>query len=195
LALHRSTKRRQLGTEAERELVARIHALSERYPRLGSRKLYALLKGEHWRVSRETVRRIRQREGLQVVQRTRKKRPVGVSTTTPTRAAHPNHVWSYDFVHNETTDGRRLKCLTVLDEYTREGLTIHCARSTTAEDVVQVLQGLQNISKVIMVLSSSRSGSQPGCARSGSRPILLTLGARGRTGITRALTGCFAMAA
>jgi putative transposase len=142
LALHRSTKRRQLGTEAERELVARIHALSERYPRLGSRKLYALLKGEHWRVSRETVRRIRQREGLQVVQRTRKKRPVGVSTTTPTRAAHPNHVWSYDFVHNETTDGRRLKCLTVLDEYTREGLTIHCARSTTAEDVVQVLQRL-----------------------------------------------------
>jgi putative transposase len=55
---------------------------------------------------------------------------------------HPNHVWSYDFVHDETTDGRRLKCLTVLDEYTREGLTIHCARSITAGDVVQVLQEL-----------------------------------------------------
>jgi putative transposase len=142
LALHRSTKRRQPGTGVARELVARIHVLAERYPRLGYRKLYALLKGEHWRVSRETVRRIRQRERLQVVKRVRKKRQGGVSTTTPTRAAYPNHVWSYAFVHDGTTDGRWLKCLTVLDEYTREGLAIACARSITAEDVVQVLQRL-----------------------------------------------------
>jgi transposase InsO family protein len=142
LALHRSTKRRQSGPEAERALVAHIHTLSERYPRFGYRKIYVLLKGEHWRVSRETVRRIRQHEGLQVIKKERKRRPLGVSTTTPTRATQPNHVWSYDFVHDETTDGRRLKCLTVLDEYTREGLTIHCARSITAEDVVQVLQRL-----------------------------------------------------
>jgi putative transposase len=142
LALHRSTKRRQPGMCEGHELVARLHTLSERYPRFGYRKIYTLLKGEHWRVSRETVRRLRQREGLQVVKRIRKKRPGGVSTTTPTRAAYPKHVWSYDFVHDETTDGRRLKCLTVLDEYTREGLTIHCARSITATDVVQVLQRL-----------------------------------------------------
>ena len=77
-----------------------------------------------------------------MVKRIRKKRPVGVSTTAPTRAAYPNHVWSDDFVHDETTDGRRLQCLTVLDEDTREGLTIHCARSITAADVVHVLQRL-----------------------------------------------------
>jgi transposase InsO family protein len=71
-----------------------------------------------------------------------KRRPMGTSTTTPTRAAHPNHVWSYDFVHDETTDGRRLKCLTIIDEYTREGLEIACARSITATDVVQVLRRL-----------------------------------------------------
>jgi transposase InsO family protein len=123
-------------------LVAHIHVLSERYPRFGYRKIYALLKSEHWRVSRETVRRLRQQEGLQVVQRIRKQRRVGVSTITPTRAAYPNHVWSYDFVHDETTDGRRLTCLTVLDEYTRESLAIDCARSLTAGDVVHVLQRL-----------------------------------------------------
>jgi putative transposase len=67
---------------------------------------------------------------------------MGTSTATPTRAAHPNHVWSYDFVHDETTDGRRLQGLTVLDEYTREGLAIYGARSITADDVVQVLQRL-----------------------------------------------------
>jgi putative transposase len=142
LALHRSTKRRQSGLCEGHELVARIHALSERYPRLGYRKIYTLLKGEHWGVSRETVPRLPQWEGLQMVKRLRKQRPVGVRTTTPTRAAYPKHVWSYDFVHDEPTDGRRLKCLTVLDEYTREGWTIHCARSITAVDVVQVLQRL-----------------------------------------------------
>ena len=142
LRMPRSTKRRQPGHADQGALVARLHALSERYPRFGYRKMFALLKGEQWSVSRETVRRLRQREGLQVVQKARKRRPLGTSTTTPTQAAYPNHVWSYDFVHDETTDGRRLKCLTVLDEYTREGLTIHCARSITAEEVVQVLQRL-----------------------------------------------------
>ena len=100
------------------------------------------LKAEQWGVNRETVRCLRKHEGLQVIKKVYKRRPVGVSTATPTRAAYPNHVWSYDFVHDETTDGRRLKCLTVLDEYTREGLTIHCARSITAGDVVHVLQRL-----------------------------------------------------
>jgi putative transposase len=142
LALHRSTKRRQSGLRDQVELLQRIHTLSERYPRFGYRKIYHLLKAEQWGVNRETVRRIRKHEGLQVIKQACKRRPMGTSTTTPTRAAHPNHIWSYDFVHDETTDGRRLKCLTVLDEYTREGLTIHCARSITAEEVVQVLRRL-----------------------------------------------------
>jgi putative transposase len=123
-------------------LIQRIHTLSECYPRFGYWKIYYLLKAEQWGVNRETVRRIRKHEGLQVIRKACKRRPMGTSTTTPTRAAHPNHVWSSDFGHDETTDGRRLKCLTVLDEYTREGLAIYCARSITADDVVQVLQRL-----------------------------------------------------
>ena len=142
LSLHRSTKRRQPGQEERRALIARIQGLSERYPRFGYRKIFVLLKAEQWAVSRETVRRLRKREGLQVVKKGHKRRPVGTSTSTPTRAEHPNHIWSYDFVHDETSDGRRLKCLTVLDEYTREGLTIDCARSITAQEVVHVLQRL-----------------------------------------------------
>ena len=123
-------------------MIQRIHTLSERYPRFGYRKIYYLLKAEQWGVNRETVRRIRKHEGLQVIKPAGKRRPMGTSTTMPTRAAHPNHVWSYDFVHDETTDGRRLKCLTIIDEYTREGLEIFCARSITAADVVQVLRRL-----------------------------------------------------
>lgn len=142
LSLDRSTKRRQPGQPEREALVARIHSRSERYPRFGYRKIFALLKAEPWPVSRETVGRLRKREGLQVVKRARKRRPVGTNTAVPTRAAHPNHVWSDDFVHDETTEGRRLKCLTVLDEYTREGLTMYCARSITAGDVVRGRQRL-----------------------------------------------------
>jgi putative transposase len=142
LSFHRRTKRRQPGCQKREAVLARLHALSEQYPRFGYRKIYVLLRGAQWPVSRETVRRLRKREGLPVVKKPRKRRPRGTSTATPTRAAHPHHVGSDDFVHDETTDGRRLKCLTVLEEYTREGLVMHCARSITAGDVVQVLQRL-----------------------------------------------------
>ena len=87
-------------------LVARIHALSARaIPGWGTRKIYVLLKAEQCRVSREMVRRLRKREGLRVIRKTRKRRPVGVSAAAPTRAEYPNHVWSYDVVHDETWDG------------------------------------------------------------------------------------------
>jgi putative transposase len=142
LSLDRSSARRQPGYDQTRELGARIHALSELYPRFGYRKIYYRLKLEGTRVSRERVRLIRKQEGLQVMKKPRRRRPLGVSTAMPTRAQYPNHVWSYDFLHDETSDGRRLKCLTLRDEYTREGLAIYCARSITASDVVRVLEEL-----------------------------------------------------
>ena len=63
LALPRSSQRRQPGHTAQLVLLERIHLRSARYPRFGSRKMYALLKAEPWCVSREMVRRIRKREG------------------------------------------------------------------------------------------------------------------------------------
>ncbi len=81
-----------------------------------------------------------------------------MSTTTPTRAEYPNHVWSYDFVHDETSNRRRLRCLTVIDEYTRAGLAIYCARSITSGCVVRVLEAL-----------FSRFGA-PGCLKSDTGP-------------------------
>ena len=139
LTLHRSTKRRQPGSPEQGALVARIHALSERYPRFGYRKIFALLKGEQWAVSRETVRRLRQREGLQVVKKARKRRPLCQSTTVPTRALGPNHVWSYDFVYDETTDGRRLKWLPICDEFSRELVALEVEWRLEAKDVIRIL--------------------------------------------------------
>lgn len=140
--LSRSTKRRPLGEQRDQALIQAIHACSQRYPRFGYRKIHIRLQGEGWTVGRERVRLIRRREGLHVVVKQRKRHRLGTSTADPTRARYPNQVWSYDFVHDQTMDGRRLRCLTVMDEYTREGIAIHTARSITSGVVIQVLQRL-----------------------------------------------------
>ena len=100
------------------------------------------LKAEGYAVGREQVRLLRKQEGLGVVKKQKKRRPLGTTTAAVTQAQAPNHVWSYDFVHDQTADGKRVKCLTVLDEFTRQGLTIECERHLTSGDVIRVLQRL-----------------------------------------------------
>ena len=116
--------------------------LSQQYPCWGYRKIYDLMKVEGHRISRERVRLIRCREGLQVVRQRRKRKVLGMTTQWVHRACYPNHVWGYDFVFDQTDDGRRIKCLTVVDEFTRQGLTIDLGRSMTAGDVIRSLERL-----------------------------------------------------
>ena len=118
--------------------------LSMRHPRYGYRRITALLRGEGWRVNRKRVHRLWRREGLKVVVKQRKKRRLGNSDNSVVyrKAEHINHVWSYDFVMDQTENGRQLKFLPVLDEYTRECLTLEVARSITARDVIEVLENL-----------------------------------------------------
>jgi len=138
----RSTKRRPSGRVEENKLVMKIHELSERYPRFGYRKIFDRLKTLGWRVGREQVRLLRRREGLRVPQKTVKRRRPGTSTIDPHQAEYPNHVWSYDFVADQTSDGKTLRFLTVIDEFTRRALWIECARHLTSFDVVRVLEQL-----------------------------------------------------
>ena len=118
--------------------------LSRLHPRYGYRRITALLRGEGWRVNRKRVHRLWRREGLKVVVKQRKKRRLGSSDNSVARrkAEHINHVWSYDFVMDQTENGRQLKFLPVLDEYTRECLTLEVARSITSMDVIEVLENL-----------------------------------------------------
>ena len=138
----RSTKRRPSGRTEDILLVAKIHELSERYPRFGYRKIYYRLKASGWRVSRERIRLLRRREGLRVPRKSPKRRRPGTSTIDPHQATYPNHVWSYDFVADQTSDGKTVRFLTVIDEYTRRGLWIECARHLTSVAVVRVLEQL-----------------------------------------------------
>jgi transposase InsO family protein len=120
-------------------------ALSEKNPRYGYRRVWALLKREGWPVNRKRVHRLWREEGLRVPEKQRKRRrPPGHSENgcARKRAEYKDHVWSYDFVMDQTEDGRRLKMMPLVDEYTRECLNLEAERSITAEGVVATLARL-----------------------------------------------------
>jgi putative transposase len=90
------------------------------------------------------VQRLWREEGLRVPARRRKRQRLGASTTPADRLAaeHPDHVWALDYQFDQTQDGRRLKLLNVIDEYTREALAIQVERRIDADATVNVLEGL-----------------------------------------------------
>ncbi|HDZ79207.1 MAG TPA: transposase [Gammaproteobacteria bacterium] len=113
-----------------------------RSARFGYRKIHWRLKDENVRVGRERVRIIRKCEGLQVIRKQRRRRALGTSTVEVTKAEYPGHVWSYDFISDQSINGRTLKFLTITDEFTRRGQRIHCGRSVTSGDVIRILDDL-----------------------------------------------------
>jgi len=130
--------------EDEKPLVRRMKQLSAQHPRYGYRRVWALLRREKFTVNRKRVHRLWRREGLKVPRKQRKRRRLGHGKNSCTRrkAGHVNHVWSYDFVMDQTSDGKRLKLLPVVDEFTRECLAIEVERHLTAQDVVATLKYL-----------------------------------------------------
>lgn len=121
-----------------------MHQLAEANPRAGYRMITRLLRRDGWHVNPKRVHRLWKQAGLQVPQRQRKRRRLGRSEHGCTRlkATYPNHVWSIDFLFDTTEDGRQVKFMPVLDEYTRECHRIEVGRSITAERVTEVLEGL-----------------------------------------------------
>lgn len=119
----------------------RMRELSEQNPRYGYRRVWASLRREGWQVNRKRVQRLWQQAGLRVVvKQTRRRRGgSGENSCAVRRAQQPNHVWSYDFLMDRTEDGRQLKLLVVVDEYTRECLALEVDRSLTSKEVIQVL--------------------------------------------------------
>ena len=128
----------------EPRLVARIIELAKQYGRYGYRRITALLRREGWRVNRKRVERIWRREGLKVPRRQPKRGRLWLNdgSCVRLRAEFPNHVWSYDIVFDRTHDGRPLRMLTVVDEYTRECLAIKVERRIRSEDVLECLADL-----------------------------------------------------
>jgi transposase InsO family protein len=128
----------------EAALRARIVALATRFGRYGYRRITSLLREEGWQVNHKRVERLWREEGLRVPKKQPKRGRLYLAdgSTVRLRAEHAGHVWAYDFVLDHTADGRKLRMLTVVDEYTRECLAIEVARRLSSEEVLAVLADL-----------------------------------------------------
>ena len=145
LGQHRSTQRKiSKTTDDEAVLTADIIALAIQYGRYGYRRITALLRNAGWVVNVKRVERIWRREGLKVPAKQPKRGRLWLNdgSCVRLRPEYRNHVWSYDFVEDRTHNGKKYRMLNVIDEFTRECITIRVARQLRSTDVIDVLSDL-----------------------------------------------------
>ena len=125
----------------EAPLVQRMIEWATRFGRYGYRRVTALLRNEGWRVNHKRIERLWRQEGLKVPKKQPKRGRLWLNdgSCMRLRPTHRDHVWSYDFVQDRTKEGRPLRMLTIVDEYTRECLSIDVARKLDHEDVLERL--------------------------------------------------------
>ena len=118
--------------------------LTRQYGRYGYRRIAALLRDAGWQVNDKRVERLWRREGLKVPMKQPKKGRLWLNdgSCLRLRPAYRDHVWSYDFVHHRTDDGKAFRTLNILDEYSRECLAIRVKRKLNSTDVIDVLTDL-----------------------------------------------------
>lgn len=142
-------------------MIRRVIELAGEYGRYGYRRITALLRQEGFQVNHKRVERIWRREGLKVPQKQPKRGRLWLNdgSCVRQRAEYPNHLWSYDFALERTQDGRPVRILAVLDEYTRECLAMDVARGLTSEDVLYRL-GQLFVQRAIPAYIRSDNGSE-----------------------------------
>ena len=118
-----------------------MRELALQYPRFGYRRIQVFLARRGHRMSTDRAHRLWRTAGLQVPRR-RPRRRVATGRPRPVPATGANHVWAYDFVFDTCANGQGLKCLTVIDEYTRECLAIDVAGGIRSRRVIEVLAQL-----------------------------------------------------
>jgi len=140
---HRSTQRRApKRAPDDAALRGRLREISRERPRWGYRRAHARLVEDGWAINRKRCQRLWREEGLRVPARRRKRQRLGASTVPAARLAaqRPDQVWALDFQFDQTADGRILKLLHVVDEFTREALAMRCERRIDADEAVATLE-------------------------------------------------------
>jgi putative transposase len=149
LGRSRSTLRYRPKPRADEPPIRKaIRELARKYPRYGYRRVHAMLVRKGWTINLKRARRLWVDMGLKRMVRLKNRRKLGkkpgVSSNSCTArpACFKNDVWTCDFIHDRTSEGRALKWLTLVDEYTRECLVLHAVRSITGADVRRILAGV-----------------------------------------------------
>ena len=141
---HRNTQRRPvpLGI-AEQKFKRRIRELARRHVRWGRRLVYRRLRLDGWSVNHKRVQRIWREEGLQrpLPRRRKRSRPAGGGREL-LRSEYPHNVWAIDFQFDQTMDGRALKFLNLVDEFSRVCLAIRVGRRCRAFEVIDTIEEL-----------------------------------------------------
>jgi len=145
LGQQRSTQRRVVKPPGDEDALTRdIVAIASRYGRYGYRRVAALLHSGGWRVNHKRVERIWRHEGLKVPKGQPKRGRLWLAdgSCIRLRPMHRNHVWAYDFVSIRTYDGRKVRLLTMIDEFTRECLAIRAVRKMNSQHVLDLMAEL-----------------------------------------------------
>lgn len=118
--------------------------LATQYGRYGYRRVTALLRRKGWMVNHKRIERLWRQEGLKVPHKQPERRRLWFNdgSCIRLRVRHKDHVWSYDFVHCRTHDGRAFRMLNLIDEHTRECLAIDVERRLNSENVLERLSDL-----------------------------------------------------
>ena len=163
-----SVARSTLGSQSrlavrDASALAAMRRLAGQYPRYGYRRIRIFLKREGHTMSTDRTHRLWRQAGLQVPRR-RPRRRVALSRPRPVPSSAAKHVWAYDFVFDACANGPTLKCLTVVDEFTRECLAIDVAGGIRSGRVIEVLAQLVSVHGTPCYLRSDNGPEFVACA-------------------------------
>ncbi len=161
----------------EDELTRNIVYLASEYGRYGYRRITAMLNDGGLEAGKDRVQRIWRREGLKVPRKQPKRARLWLAdgSCIRLRPEYPNHVWSFDFVETHTHDGRRIRLMTLIDEFSRKCLAIRVARRINAIGVIETLASVMLLEGVPAFI---RSDNGPEMVAKVLREWLTTLGTK-----------------
>ena len=143
-------------------VISVMRLLSAQYPRFGARRIKILLEREGMVIGKDKCRRLWAKAELQVPRKRRRRRISAKHQPMP--ATRRNAVWCYDFVHDICANGQKVKCLTVIDEFTRECLAIEVAGSMRSQKVIETLERLISLHGMPTHLRSDNGPEFVSCA-------------------------------
>ena len=154
----RSSVRYEAKPDQEGPIAQELRQIKDAYPRFGIRRAHALLRKSGQAVNHKRVQRLWRKHGFQVPQRP-KKRKIKTGRSVPCQAEHPNHIWCYDFQEDALISGRKVRLLNILDEFTREWLSVTVGVSLTSQAVIAALRSLL-ASRTVPVFVRSDNGPE-----------------------------------
>jgi putative transposase len=140
----RSSVRYTAQPSMDVELADELRTIAAQHPRFGYRRAHALLQRAGQPLNHKRVARVWRITGLSLPRRRPRRRYKAEPVGSISQAMRPNEVWTYDFVHDWCANGQRLKLLTVIDEFTRESLTIETRTSIKSRTVIEILERLRS---------------------------------------------------